>query len=59
MNVTPKPTEKERTMSKLAITAAVAVAGIAVAAAAWQFRYQLYGHLPSTNSSELTNVNGQ
>ena len=46
-------------MSKLAITAAVAVAGIAVASAAWQFRYQLYGYLPSTDSSELTNVNGQ
>lgn len=46
-------------MSKLAITAAVAVAGVALAAAAWQYRYQLYGYLPSTDASELTNVDGR
>lgn len=44
-------------MSKLGLMIAVAVVGVGVSVT-WLYKYQLYGWLPSTASSELTNTNG-
>ena len=45
-------------MSKLGFLVAVTVVSFGAAVGAWYYKYQLYGWLPSTASSELKNVNG-
>ena len=43
-------------MSKLGFLVAVSVVSLGAAVGAWYYKYQLYGWLPSTASSELKNV---
>ena len=45
-------------MSKLGFWVAVSVVSLGAAVGAWYYKYQLYGWLPSTASSELKNVDG-
>ena len=45
-------------MSKLGFLVAVSVVSLGAAVGAWYYKYQLYGWLPSTASSELKNVDG-
>ncbi len=45
-------------MSKLGLFVAVTVVSLGASVGAWYYKYQLYGWLPSTASSELKNVNG-
>ena len=45
-------------MSKLGFLVAVTVVSLGAAVGAWYYKYQLYGWLPSTASSELKNVDG-
>ena len=45
-------------MSKLGLLVAVSVVSLGAAVGAWYYKYQLYGWLPSTASSELKNVDG-
>lgn len=42
-------------MSKLGFLVAVSVVSLGAAVGAWYYKYQLYGWLPSTASSELKN----